>query len=103
MEEFCFGFGEFGGGFVGADAGVEEGFAGVDVTDSDDLVVVHDVEFDGGVAISSGGVEVFWGEVGTEGFRAEFGEERVGFYFVWNPESASEAAGIVIAHLEVIL
>ena len=86
---------DFASGEGGADAGHEEGFAGVDVADADDAVAVHDEGLDGGLAVAGEVVEVAGGEVGAEGFGAEVFEEGMEGGVAMDPLDGAEAAGVV--------
>lgn len=81
------------------DASHEEGLAGVDITDADDDVVVHDVLFDGLLFKLGFFYEVVCAEVICEWLGAEFGEEWVCGYFLICPENTAESAWVVVAHL----
>lgn len=99
-EASGFWFGDFVSREEGMDFAAEEAFRGVDVADADDGGGVHEGDLDGGGPAAEDVVEVAWGEVFAEGFRAEVAEEWMGGDLAGvHVHAEAETAGIVVAEL----
>jgi len=67
------------GGAGGVDAGVPEGFAGIDVADTCDAGLIEEKFFDGAFGSCEESCEFLDGETGGDGVDAEAGYGGVGF------------------------
>jgi len=76
----------------GVDAGVPEGFAGIDVADACDAGLIEEKFFDGALGSSEESCEFPGGEIGRDGVDAEACQSGIGFDGVPDLDAAEMAA-----------
>ena len=72
----------------------KQGLAGVDISDSDHYMTVHDELLDGNLATTRMLIQVVPGKVTAEGFNPEFADEFVLVWWPAGPVQAAEAARV---------
>ena len=84
-------------GRVGRMPGAEQRFVGVDVSNADDQVIVHQRQLDRGAAFTRRAMQIVGVELRGKRLGAEPGEQRVRRCGLRRPEYRAEASRVVIA------